>query len=166
MALSDRIAVMNQGRLQQYGAPGELYEAPANLFVAGFIGSPPMNLLAGELHTEGGDAQFRGEGIVLDLGRMTGASHSKRCVHLGIRPEEIELTPPAGGTIAGCVEAVEYLGSELVVKARAGTVAISVLVPPTVTLRLGEPIGLGLEAHRVRLFDSETGMLIPRAGEG
>lgn len=164
MALSDRIAVMNQGRLQQYGRPEDLYTYPANLFVAGFIGSPPMNLLPGELREQGGRAIFSGDGIALDTGPAVQPPSGSRRVHLGIRPEEITLTPPGRGILGARIEAVEHLGSELVVMARAGAHTIKVLAEPNVVPAVGDSVGLALDPNRLRLFDSQTGALISPLG--
>ena len=92
---------------------------PANLFVAEFIGSPPMNLLTGELGVQNGHSVFFGNGMVLALGSVFGSMSVRRRIHIGIRPEEIELVAPQTGLLDATIEMVEHLGSELVVIARA-----------------------------------------------
>ena len=125
MTMGDRIAVFNAGVIQQLGAPRDLYERPANLFVAGFIGSPAMNLFRARLvQREGGVAvvisegeqaatwALRGPAASSLVGRATGGG---RDVLVGVRPEELRLadmTSDAGNTISGVVDVVEHLGAE------------------------------------------------------
>jgi multiple sugar transport system ATP-binding protein len=119
MTMGDRVAVMRKGELQQVAAPQELYDRPANIFVAGFIGSPAMNML--EAHVE-----RSAEGLTLVLGDMRFglddlrlASYAGRPVILGIRPEDLEDAALANGTpggrLRGRVELREALGSEVLV---------------------------------------------------
>ncbi|MBA2357438.1 MAG: sn-glycerol-3-phosphate ABC transporter ATP-binding protein UgpC [Actinobacteria bacterium] len=126
MTMGDRVAVMRKGELQQVASPQELYDRPVNLFVAGFIGSPAMNLLEATVaRTNGGlSAQAGSQSIVLDEGVLSArpglAAYEGRPVILGIRPEDLEDTALAGDTpsdrrLRGTVELREALGSELIV---------------------------------------------------
>ena len=126
MTMGDRVAVMRKGELQQVASPQELYDRPVNLFVAGFIGSPAMNLLEATVaRTNGGlSAQAGSQSIVLDEGVLSArpglAAYEGRPVILGIRPEDLEDASLAGDTppdrrLRGTVELREALGSELIV---------------------------------------------------
>jgi len=159
MALSDRIAVMNHGRLQQYGTPEELYTAPSNLFVAGFIGGPPMNLLPGHARVVGDVLVFSAGTFEKHLQRGGIEVSERQPVYLGIRPEEIELVPSNAGWFNGSVESVEHLGSEAIVTVRAGASTLSILAHPSRVPALGGTVGV-LPGGDVRLFDSGSGVLI------
>ena len=108
MTMGDRIAVMNEGRLEQIGTPDEIYNRPATLFVAGFVGSPPMNLIEGEIAAEGGRARFVGRDVAVQTALpVSGAGPAT----LGIRPQHLHIRPdPAGGALPVTVFAVEHLG--------------------------------------------------------
>lgn len=121
MTMGSRIAVLHAGAVQQVGTPGEIYRAPANMFVAGFIGSPPMHFLRGELESQGGGvAVFRAAGAVLTLrGDMTRLADAASQVCLGVRPENLVPAPPgAAGGIPVTVEIVENIGAESLVHLR------------------------------------------------
>jgi ABC-type sugar transport system ATPase subunit len=167
MALSDRIAIMSGGRLQQYATPEQVYRTPANLFVAGFIGSPPMNVLPGELSDRDGAATFVGEGVSLKLGQSAHAplaGAASRRVHLGVRPEDIEVRAgDSGGVLHGRVDLVEPLGSETVLRLDLGGVAVRSLSQSNTTLRPGDAVTLDFALDRVCLFDSDTTALLPAA---
>jgi multiple sugar transport system ATP-binding protein len=152
MTLADRIVVMNGGRLQQAGAPAEIYARPANTFVAGFIGSPPMNLIGGEIV----DGSFRvpgGGGAVTDL-----ALPAVGKVTLGQRPEDIRLAASGAGDLAGEVFSTELLGDSSLVTVRLrGGDLISVKAGPEVGLDIDEPVGVVLSRERLHLFDQASG---------
>src|ERR687898_1188746 len=112
MTMADRIAIMSAGRLQQLGTPQAVYEAPANLFVAQFIGTPPMNTLPGTVTTEGGPAVDVGGGRV-PLPDLTGRLEEGRPVVVGVRPEALAVTD--GGPLGLTVRAVEWLGHECLI---------------------------------------------------
>ena len=133
MTMGDRIAVLNAGIIQQLGSPQQLYDTPANLFVAGFIGSPAMNFFEGRLQKDGSSAT-----VLIDSGddactlRLTGSSAEQmsgqatsegRPVVVGIRPEDFRLADAdaagvADGTMAGTVDVVEFLGNEQLIYLR------------------------------------------------
>jgi multiple sugar transport system ATP-binding protein len=130
MTMGDRIAVLNAGKIQQLGSPQELYDTPANLFVAGFIGSPSMDFFNGRLQKDGNGASVvigsRGEGCTLPLTgtaaeQLSGqATSDGRPVIVGIRPEDFHLadTEAADGAMTGKVDVVEYLGNEQLIYVR------------------------------------------------
>ncbi|MGH7581031.1 MAG: ABC transporter ATP-binding protein [Gemmatimonadales bacterium] len=168
MTLGDRIAVLHRGRLQQVDAPSALYNRPANTFVAGFIGTPPMNLVEGEI---GGAAvpEFRAEGRAFsvplgDRWRAALAGHAPAAVTLGIRPEDIRradpATPPAG-MVRSRVELVELLGGEALVHVSTGGVELTARMPAPVP-HAGSELDLLIPAERVHLFDPESGGRLER----
>lgn len=156
--MGTRIAVMHQGLLQQVDTPQAVYDRPANTFVATFIGSPPMNLIRGEI--DAGGSRFAAEGVTVAL--PSGAVTGPRPVLLGIRPEH--LRPTAGepdSSVSGTVDVVEPLGSDLLVTLRAGAGAQIARVEPHLTLAAGDAIRLAVSAERACLFDVETGVRLP-----
>jgi multiple sugar transport system ATP-binding protein len=156
MTMADRIAIMSAGRLQQVGTPQEVYEAPANLFVAQFIGTPPMNTVAGTFTTDGGAA------VVVPGGRVpvpAGLAHPPEegaPVVVGIRPEHLVIAPD--GPIEHQVRAVEWLGHECLVFGTVGEAPVVVRQTGMATLSPGTTARLTVEPGQVRLFDPETTM--------
>jgi len=156
MTLGDRIVVMENGRIRQVDPPIPLYNAPRNRFVAGFIGTPPMNFLDARvapgrtLRCPTGDLPLPESAPALADGRA--------CV-LGIRPEHIaaEHGDPAPGTLAGAVELIEQMGAEAYVHVTAGPARLIVRTPPDTALRPGQPCRLRFAADRIVLFDPATG---------
>ncbi|MEM9249719.1 MAG: ABC transporter ATP-binding protein [Pseudomonadota bacterium] len=149
MTMSDRIAVMEGGILQQFAPPTEVYNAPANRFVAGFIGTPGMNLIDGALAQEAGGWVFRGPGLaqaVPDLGPE--ATSGAAC--LGIRPEDLVI---GDGPIETQVRLIEQTGHEnIVVVEIAGGPRLTGRVPGHRLWRLGEPVRCGINAANVHVF--------------
>ena len=157
MTMADKIVVMHDGRVEQIGAPLELYDNPANLFVAGFIGSPAMNMVTGGLS----DGRFTaGDGQILPVpSRMpNGADAGKQLVY-GIRPEGIAL----GGDIPLRVEVTEPTGSETYVAGQMGGAPVTCVFRERVTAKPGEVIRIGIDPGAVHLFDTETGKRIAAA---
>jgi multiple sugar transport system ATP-binding protein len=166
MTLGDRIVVLDRGRVQQIAPPLELYDQPRNIFVAGFIGSPAMNLVPGTVVREGGHAVFRLRGTETNvtlapawLGPLEG--QVGRDVILGIRPEDLRLTEPGGG-IPATVELAEPLGSELLLHVRAAGTDLTARLPAAVPPVSGSPVHLAVDPGRMHFFDAATGLAIPR----
>jgi multiple sugar transport system ATP-binding protein len=158
MTMGDRIAVMNQGRLEQVGTPEELYERPGNRFVAGFIGSPGMSFTRAEAQRDGDGVRLRGDG--LDL-RLPGGAELPPEVLVGVRPEHARPWREDGellGPIEGRVAYVEALGREtfLGVDAGRGTRYV-VEVEGRAEEQPGDPIRFGLVPAGLRFFDAEGG---------
>jgi multiple sugar transport system ATP-binding protein len=147
MTMADLIAVMRAGRLQQLATPAELYARPANLFVARFCGSPPMNVLDGDV----ADGEFRHACGSLRLPDVP----ARGPVTLGFRPEHIELAD--GGGFAGEIYVVEPLGNETLVTVRAGDALINVRAPADFARPVGERVGLRPLTQQVHVFDRESG---------
>jgi len=145
MTMGHRITVMRDGKIQQVGTPREVYEHPANAFVAQFIGTPPMNLLTGTV--SGSSLQMSSFALPL---RMPLEQH--RRIIAGIRPEHLHL----GGPINATVDLVEPIGHESIVYASAGSEKLVAIFGPHDAPRVGDSIALGVDAERVHLFDAET----------
>ena len=153
MTMADRIVVMEGGHIRQIGAPLELYDRPANLFVAGFIGSPAMNLLQGVVHL-GSDPHVNVEGDRLPLPDPRGLTDGQKLVY-GVRPEDFL---PADHGLKARVTVVEPTGSEthILLRTAQGTEAVSVQRDRK-PLKVGEELQLSVAPERVHLFDAETG---------
>jgi multiple sugar transport system ATP-binding protein len=169
MTMGTRIAVLDQGRLQQVGTPDEVYERPENLFVAGFIGSPPMNIVEadvqrvdGRIHLAIGTGAFE---LPDDLGAAISAREVER-VAIGIRPEHLRV---GDGPIGAVVRTVESLGHErhLVCELLGTNETPDDVVPGDLVIvrqsaedpapKMGETIHLGAEARHLHLFDPDGG---------
>jgi multiple sugar transport system ATP-binding protein len=157
MTMSDRIAVMRNGLLQQYGSPAEIYHRPANLFVAGFIGNPSMNFIEGELVRAGKRALFRTERLSVELpaGRLRGeaVSATPRRVVLGLRPEDVA----AGDDGLGAqVRVVEPTGHESIVAFEVSGERMVARLPADSAVQAGDTLRLTLRTSRAHLFDRST----------
>ncbi len=157
MTLADRIVVLRAGVVEQVGTPLELYNEPANLFVAGFIGSPRMNFLSGAV-TGGGDGRIDVRldgGLRLSTPVAGGAPAAGDKVTLGVRPEAITVAAPDGAMLAGEVQIAEHLGGETFVYVTlAGGTSITVEIQGQAPVVAGEPIGLNFADADYHLFDS------------
>jgi multiple sugar transport system ATP-binding protein len=156
MTMADRIVVMRAGRIEQVGAPLDLYDRPANTFVAQFIGSPSMNLLPARLErgADGSRLVLDG-GAVLPLapGRWQGAGES---VTLGLRPEHLRLGGGAEG-LAVSVLGVEATGADTTLTGRLGETRITALLRERAAVRAGERLSLVPDMASAQLFDTATG---------
>ncbi|MGO7443472.1 ABC transporter ATP-binding protein [Rhizobium ruizarguesonis] len=179
MTMGDRVAVMKSGVLQQLGTPRSLYDQPANLFVASFMGSPAMNLLATDLFaTENGPEARFGQASILFSGEVLAerpriAAAAGRAVVLGIRPEAFQPVDDAGG-LTGTVAFVEDLGANLLVhvdveaadrlkslSAEEDDVTLSaprlrVIIDATRRVKIGERLSLAADPARIHVFDAAT----------
>ncbi|MEA2725473.1 MAG: multiple sugar transport system ATP-binding protein [Gemmatimonadales bacterium] len=158
MTLGDRIAVLHRGEMQQVDTPTALYQRPRNTFVAGFIGTPPMNLTEGELLGDGSRFRSSSAGFELELGPRGGAPHSGRRVILGVRPEDLRVVLPGQSVnprsvISARVGMVELLGGEALVHLSSGGTELTARLPAPVPANEGE---LRLIPTTVHLFDGET----------
>jgi len=163
MTMGDRIAVMNRGVLQQAGSPEELYTRPTNLFVAGFIGSPAMNLVPVEASSSDGRAALRhGEFLVSVPERVmskASAQGGKELV-VGLRPEHLTVLNGArsddAATLPAVVDVVEYLGDEQLVHLHAGEVDLVAKLPVEPRLKAGQDVTLAVPCEKLYLFDRES----------
>ncbi|MBE9638582.1 ABC transporter ATP-binding protein [Salipiger mangrovisoli] len=152
MTMADKIVVMRDGRVEQIGAPLDLYDEPQNVFVAGFIGSPSMNFLHGHVATRGGEKRFVSDGG-LELPLPATAAREGQGVTYGIRPEHIGI---GEGGIPVRVVVVEPTGSETQVFAKAGSDLVDAVVKERITARPGTEVGFIIDPALVHLFDRES----------
>ena len=156
MTLADRVVVMNKGIVQQVGTPTEIYDRPANVFVASFIGSPAMNLVSGHLS----NGKFSSENIAVN-----GISYADGDVTLGFRAEDATIVSgvkrggnsKSGGTITAPVYAIELLGDATMVTVRAGGVMVAVKAGKEFRAAIGDQVSIALPLAACHLFDSATG---------
>jgi multiple sugar transport system ATP-binding protein len=154
MTLGDRIVVMKDGVVQQLGAPLEIYRRPANTFVAQFLGSPPMNQVAGRLVRRDGGWFEAGDGFRLPVAFAPPAED--RPVVLGIRPEDIRPAAEPGGFEAIVAE-IEPLGHEVLVTVEAGGVSLILRGDAGLPASLGRPLRCGVDSAAMHWFDPATG---------
>jgi multiple sugar transport system ATP-binding protein len=153
MTLASRIVVMQGGEVQQIGTPLEVYERPANRFVAGFLGAPAMAFVDGQL--DGAGRFTAGELAVHPGAGCCAAGAAGRAAVLGVRPEHVAIR--ADGALAGTVSLVEPMGNHLVVWIRCGAHALASLVHGDGAFAPGQAVRFGIDAARVSLFDPSTG---------
>jgi sn-glycerol 3-phosphate transport system ATP-binding protein len=153
MTLAHRMIVMNAGRAEQIGSPMAVYENPATLFVAGFIGSPAMNFLPAK--AEGGNRySLLGGGTV---NGVVGAPAAGAPVTVGIRPEHLRPAGPSDAMLEGPVEMVEQLGADTLVHIGHGDATVIARMPHGISFVVGEKMALTADSPKVFLFDSATG---------
>ena len=169
MTMGDRIVIMNNGEIQQVGAPMEVYDHPVNMFVAGFIGSPAMNFFQGKLTAQNSD-------LFVDLGKFMlklpksqinrFGNHVNQRVVFGIRPENISDREEVGEhqqeRVPAKVNVVEPLGSEVIVELGAGDHTFVGRLDPTTTARPMQEMPVYFDMGRFHLFDAETGVDLTR----
>ena len=161
ITLGDRIAVLLDGQLQQVGPPLEVYERPANSFVAGFIGSPAMNFFPCTLQHDGGKTRL--EGPIFSLEIKT-THHSPLTTHssllLGVRPHDIRLVAPSEADVCGRIDVIEPLGHELLIHlALQGSVVemeITLTAAVETAVTVNDRVGARLKRDRLHLFDATT----------
>ncbi|NIR46436.1 MAG: sn-glycerol-3-phosphate ABC transporter ATP-binding protein UgpC [Gemmatimonadetes bacterium] len=159
MTLGDRVAVLEDGRLQQVASPAEVYRRPANVFVAGFIGSPAMNLFRGLLQTDDEGPRFESSGCTLTSGVGTIPGRSGPAI-LGVRPPDIELCDRESADLSARVEVIELLGSAILVHLRATAAeeqTIRAVGPEDWEVAEDEVIGVRFNRERLHFFDGDGG---------
>ena len=162
MTLGDRVVVMKDGLIQQVGDPLELYDQPANKFVAGFIGSPAMNFATVTMVDGNGRITAKNAGLEIEVpgahaDRLRG--HVGRQLTLGVRPENLHLAgaaDPEGLTFNSKVEVVEKLGSEILLDVRVGNDTMVAAVDPTVRAKVQDSLRLAINPERLHFFDAKT----------
>jgi multiple sugar transport system ATP-binding protein len=148
MTLADRVVVMNKGKFQQVGTPTDIYDNPANTFVASFIGSPAMNLIKGEVRS----GVFEAPGA-----RIAGVKAPDGPVTLGFRAEDAEVKAGAGGDVSAPVYTIELLGDATLVSVRVGDALVAGRAPKTFRAGIGETVSFRLGAAHCHLFSAATG---------
>jgi multiple sugar transport system ATP-binding protein len=164
MTMGHRIAVMNHGVLQQIGTPQDVYRRPANVFVATFLGAPPMNMISGSLVAVDGGWRFRCANVdvalstdVLSTPELAHEIEERGEVKLGLRPEHIRIGAPgeAGDGFGGRVEFLEPVGSDLYLTVGAGGTTVQVRTDPDSPLRPGDNVTMHFEPSRVHVFGAD-----------
>jgi multiple sugar transport system ATP-binding protein len=155
MTMADVIVILRDGVIEQVGRPMEIYDKPANLFVAEFIGSPAMNLLRGEIAGADGRPKVRlADGLLIDA-PPAGAAKPGQKVVLGVRPEH--LRPTADSGLAAVINVLEPTGPETHIYARLGESEVCAVTSDRSELQAGAPIRLSFPPERAHLFDAATG---------
>ena len=161
MTLADRIVVFNEGRIEQIGAPVELYDGPANLFVAGFIGAPAMNFIPAEIETaQGGHTRVRFGPVSLPLEREATPGR----VTFGVRPEHLSVAAKSEHDFRGRVEIVEKLGAESLIYLQTdfSNAPVTMRMAPELDIHAGEEIPVRVGRSRFHLFDATGSVLRTR----
>ena len=162
MTLGDKVAVMKEGVIQQFGTPQQIYNEPANLFVASFMGSPPMNFVPVQLQQR--DGQFWA-GLVssagrceLPLGQLPAGSEARQLL-LGIRPEQVQLASAGAvqGVLPAAVEVLEPTGPDTLVFVEVNGSKLCCRLAPDQAPPVGQSLNLQIDAARALLFDAESG---------
>jgi multiple sugar transport system ATP-binding protein len=164
MTLADRIVIMNEGRLLQAGTPLDVYESPRNMFVAGFIGSPSMNLLKLSVVEDNGRLYVDGKTFRLAIPGRLEERYRPRLneeVIFGIRPEHINDRAfardiPGKDELEAVVDVVEPVGSEVILIVTAGSHQLTAKVDPHTEASVHQPIRLSVDMNQIRLFDKKT----------
>ncbi len=166
MTMATRVALLNAGRLEQVGTPTEVYDEPASTFVAGFLGSPPMNLLPALVENHCGRVRVHAPGVQVPL--WAASDFPGRDIIVGIRPEHLVGVPPASPSpmFRGRVTAVENLGSDEVAQCMVGDAPVFARGPRPLGLRPGDPVAFDTAADRVHLFDRASGRRLVWQPEG
>jgi len=162
MTMGDRIVIMKDGLIQQVGAPLQVYAAPQNQFVAGFIGSPAMNFISCAVAGQDGNLFFKAPGLSLPVspGKAKAmAAYKDKTVILGIRPEDMrETTPqdPPSSVFDAKVEVIEPIGHEIYLMVMVGTSEMVARVSPDTPVKVGQTIKLAAAVDKLHAFDTQT----------
>jgi multiple sugar transport system ATP-binding protein len=155
MTMADRIVVMHDGIIEQIGTPLDLYDRPVNLFVAQFIGSPAMNVVAGTLRGTGGASEVEAAGTRWPVPAQVGGTDGQ-AVHYGIRPGDVHLAPPGQG-IAAKVIVVEPTGAETELLLQVGDAQLVVVIHGRTAAKPDDTVYLAIDADKAHVFDTATG---------
>lgn len=158
MTLGDRIAVMRDGRVQQVGPPLELYDRPANIFVASFIGSPEMNMVDGELAGKAETTSFTCDGFSAPVSNDVGAKATTgQKVTAGVRPEHLAYAADSNTGFDAQVELVEQMGAQTLLLCKIGTASLRALIDRDDKVRRGDRVRLQVTAANMHVFDPGSG---------
>jgi multiple sugar transport system ATP-binding protein len=160
MSMADKIVVMNRGTIEQFGTPQEIYDRPASMFVADFIGSPPMSFLRFHGAVRRGDRSVPLNGARVWLPELL-EDRAETELALGIRPEHIRLNDSSG--LRGEVFGAEYLGTTQIVTIDTAHGQVKARIPSDQPVRVGEKVGLDLRGDRLTLFDAGSGRAVKSA---
>ena len=166
LTMADKVAVVNSGCLQQFSNPDELYNHPKNLFVAGFIGSPPINFISVSLQKSDGRFLLKNRDLQIELAKEIGSKAENNStsseILLGIRPEHITINKKEG--IETEVYVVEPLGRDILVSVKLGKSMIKVFASPSFKANIGDRVRLNFNLDKIMLFDkkSEKSLLLDK----
>ena len=160
MSMADRIAVMNAGRIEQIGPPQEIYDRPISMFVADFVGSPPMNFLTFDGALKPGDRAVQFRDVSVPVPEIREARPVGSLV-LGVRPEHVRFSDTA--PIRGRVFGAEYLGTTQIVTVETEQGRLKARLSSSIPVQVGENVGLTFRSERLSLFDARTGSAIQTA---
>ncbi|MCP4384383.1 MAG: ABC transporter ATP-binding protein, partial [Hyphomicrobiales bacterium] len=160
MAMADKIAIMNDGIIEQFGRPQEIYDQPATMFVADFIGSPPMNFLHFHGCVAPGETVVGIDGAEIAIPDPR-EERQETELALGVRPEHIRFDD--GSALRGTVFGAEYLGTTQIVTVSTGHGQIKARLPAEIMAKEGESVGLAFRSERLSLFDAASGRAIRTA---
>jgi multiple sugar transport system ATP-binding protein len=163
LALADQVLVMNEARLQHLGSPDDVYSRPANLFVAGFIGEPPMNFLDMNVVADEGSYYLQDDALRLPL---AGRPPKAEGVVVGVRPHALQISrePSGVGSMEGKVHSLQRLGDQAIVTVDTGTSFLLVLTEPSGLPEVGTLVWLRIDQAEMHLFDARTGQRLEREG--
>jgi multiple sugar transport system ATP-binding protein len=162
MSMADKIAVINEGKLVQFDVSETIFDHPKDLFVAKFVGSPPMNTLVGKYEQkERGKPSISFSGFTLDVSELQQHLGDERLgseLVLGVRPSNLSVSKEKSSTqrIQAEVYATEPLGSETILDLKVGEDIVKAIVPPTFPAATGDAVWLGMDTSRVHIFDKQT----------
>jgi multiple sugar transport system ATP-binding protein len=157
LSLAGRIAVMRQGRIQQCSSPRQIYDQPANRFVASFFGSPPMNFLDATVDSAGAVPELRIRERRLALPGQAAVLRGRQSVVLGVRPEHVRLTRQLESGWPAQISLIELHGGQSYLELDIGGIALTAVAPADMEYRLGQDVWIELPVPRLHLFDSRTG---------
>ncbi|WP_117195919.1 ABC transporter ATP-binding protein [Rhizobium terrae] len=156
MTLADRIIVMNNGRVEQVGTPDDIYHRPETAFVAGFVGTPAMNLMPAVVEADGSISTKRGTRLLQRVGDVQ--LESGREVTFGIRAEAVSLVEPdVAGAIVGTIDFVEELGATRIIHAEVDGIPFCATTPRNIRLERGTHVGFAFKKHAAHLYSSGDG---------
>jgi len=169
MSMPDRVAVLRDGVIQQVAGPEDIYNRPANRFVATVVGSPPMNFLPAEASWPNGSLEVVHQGLSVRTAHAAGpelreAAPDGSACWLGVRPEDVHLSAPAEGLLPATVYVTEPLGGETVVDVLVGDRVIKALSAPNIAYERNQPVGVRLDPQRLHVFAQDGSALLSAAG--
>jgi len=160
MSMADKIAVMSNGIVEQLAPPQEIYDRPASMFVAGFIGSPPMNFIRLHAPLKRGDRTVDLDGSALSVPELRENAAAGE-IALGVRPEHVALRDAS--PIRGQVFGTEYLGTTQIVTVTTARGNVKARVASEIHVRQGEQVGLSFQADKMSIFDAVSGRALRTA---
>jgi multiple sugar transport system ATP-binding protein len=160
MAMADCIAIMNHGRVEQIGTPQEIYDRPRTMFVADFIGAPPMSFLGVQAALQRGDRSIHIDGVAIEMPEVF-EDRAEGKFALGVRPENVSFMDAS--RLRGRVVGAEYLGTTQIVTVDTANGRLKARLPSGKKVRVGETVGLALQPDRLSLFDASSGQALHSA---